>query len=123
MNDSSVRKHSTMQTIVLSLFPGFLVLAFYTLFCRYADHFGIPSILVIFVAIAVILVPFELGFLLYQGRKVNNRISFNNVVLYREKVPIIQFIIFVVILTMWSEIVFDHLATKIDALLVKNFFY
>jgi len=123
MNDSSDRNHSMLQTIVLSLFPGLLILAFYTLVSWYADQFDMPSILVIFVAIAIILVPFELGFLIYQGRKVNNRISLYNVVLFREKVPIIQFIIFVVILIKWSEFVFSRLSTRIDALFVNNFFY
>ena len=122
MSDSKVRNHSVLQTIVLSIFPGLLILAFYILIGRYADQFGIPAVLVLFVAVPVILVPFELGILIYQGRKINNRISLNNVVLYREKVPISQFIIFIIILITWSGIVFG-LSSRIDALFVNNFFY
>jgi|ADurb_Ile_03_Slu_FD_contig_21_1971496_length_1397_multi_3_in_0_out_0_2 membrane protease YdiL (CAAX protease family) len=116
-------KERRLEIIVLSLLPGILILAFYSLVSWYAVPFSIPSILVIFAAIAIILVPFELGFLIYQGRKVNKRISLNNVVLFREKVPVIQFIIFVVILIKWSEFVFRCLSTRIDTLFVNNFFY
>lgn len=123
MSDSNVGNHSVLQTVVLSIFPGLLILAFYILIGRYADQFGIPSILVLFVAIPVILVPFELGFLIFQGRKINNRLSFKNVVLYREKVPIGQFIIFILILIMWSGIVFSLFSSRIDALFINNFFY
>jgi hypothetical protein len=54
------------------------------------------DLLAILLAIPVVLVPFELGYLLHEGRRRNGRLSLEGVVLYREPIPFWQFILLAV---------------------------
>ena len=69
----------------------------------------------------LILIPFELGFLLYQGKKRNGRYSLEGVVLFRERTPIWPMIALIVALFLWSGPVFSLLPT-LDAFLAQTFF-
>ena len=73
--EASVEQHSLVQSIVLHLLPGVLILLFYIITAPLAEKLGFPSGTTLFVAIGVVLIPFELGYLLYQGRKRNGTLS------------------------------------------------
>ena len=69
MKQDQIEKHSTAQSVILHLLPGILVGCFYFLALKPVAKMGYPSIFAQFLAFAFILVPFELGFLLFRGRK------------------------------------------------------
>jgi inner membrane protein involved in colicin E2 resistance len=85
--EASVEQHSLVQSIVLHLLPGVLILLFYIITAPLAEKLGFPSGTALFVAIGVVLIPFELGYLLYQGRKRNGTLSLKGIVLFREPMP------------------------------------
>lgn len=116
-------KVEIMQTTVLALVPGLLILLFFVLITPFAIRLGLPSILVVFVAIPLVLVPFELGYLLYQGRKLNGRFSLKSVVLYREKISFWQYFVFVPLLLLWAGICLGPIAAKVDLYFINKFFY
>ncbi len=58
----------TWRMIALHLIPGALITAFYFLVAPLVIRAGYPPLAAILLAILVILIPFELGFLLYQGK-------------------------------------------------------
>jgi len=116
-----VDDHSVLRSIVLSLLPGVLILLFLMLFAPPANHLGISSTLVIFTAIAVVLVPFELGYLLILGRKLNGRFSLKGIILFQEKIPIWQFFVFIPLLLLWTIFSFAVVSPKIDPFFVNNF--
>jgi uncharacterized protein len=88
MMNQNIPNHTIPQTIALHLVPGTLITAFYFLTAPLVIHAGYPALMSLLLAILFILIPFELGFLLYQGYQQNGRLSLKNVVLYRE--PIIS---------------------------------
>ena len=81
----SIRLLSLGNMILLHLFPGMLISAFVFLTAPVLIQAGFPPILSLYLAILLILIPFELGFLLYQGKKRNGRYSLDGVVLLHER--------------------------------------
>lgn len=109
------------KTIVLHLLPGALITAFIFLTAPVLIRFGFPPILSLYLAILLILIPFELGFLLYQGKKRNGRCSLDGIVLFRERTPIWQMIALIVGVFVWSGFVFS-LLPQLDNLIAQTFF-
>ena len=114
-------KHSTIRSIGLHLLPGVLITALFFLTAPVLMQAGFPPILSLYLAILLILIPFELGFLLYQGKKRNGRYSLDGVVLFRERTPILPMIALIVALFLWSGPVFSLLPT-LDTFLAQTFF-
>ncbi|MBA3426323.1 MAG: hypothetical protein H0U04_17710 [Rubrobacter sp.] len=73
--------------MALHLLPGALITALYALLAPVVRSFGFPSLMGIFLAILLVLIPFELGYLQYRSRRQNSDLSPRNVVLYHERTP------------------------------------
>lgn len=69
MKQDQIEKHLTTQSILLHLLPGILSTCVYLLARQPVANLGYPSVVPLILAFAVILIPVELGYLLYQGKK------------------------------------------------------
>ncbi len=118
---SSFRQHTIPQSILLHLFPGALITAFFFLTAPSLIIRGFPPILSLYLAILLILIPFELGFLFYQGKKRNGRYSLNGIVLFRERMPIGKMVLMIISLFAWSGLVFT-LLPELDAFISETLF-
>jgi membrane protease YdiL (CAAX protease family) len=105
----------------LHLIPGALITAFFFLIAPAVMRAGFPAYMAIMLAILLILIPFELGFLLYQGKKRNGRFSLEGIVLFREHTPAWQTILLVLVLFVWSGLMFG-LLPKVDDYFVRTWF-
>ena len=114
-------QHSLARTVVLHLLPGALVTAFYVAAAPVVRGLGFPSLMALFLAILFVLIPFELGYLLYRTRK--NGSSLGSVVLYREPVPKGQFVALVLGLLAWSAICSVLLYPPLDEFFIGNVFF
>lgn len=114
-------KHTIPQTILLHLLPGALITAFFFLTAPSLIGRGFPPILSLYLAILLILIPFELGFLFYQGKKRNGCYSLNGIVLFRERIPIGKMILIIISLFAWGGFVFT-LLPKLDSLISETLF-
>ncbi|HEX6269900.1 MAG TPA: CPBP family intramembrane glutamic endopeptidase [Anaerolineales bacterium] len=112
--NQQLESHTVGQTLVLHLLPGALITAFYFLTAPLVMRAGYPGLMALLLAILVILIPFELGYLLYQGYKQSGRFSLKGVVLYREPMPLWQYFIFVPLLLGWSVAAFGILVPVDD---------
>lgn len=119
--NQQIQSHTIWQTLGLHLIPGALITAFYFLTAPAIMKAGYPALMAILLAILVILIPFELGYLLYQGKKQTGRFTLNSVVLYREPIPLWQYFIFVPLLLGWSAVVFSTLP-PLDNYFIQNLF-
>jgi hypothetical protein len=63
-NQQQIEKHTTVQSIILHLFPGILGGGFYFLIRQPVQELGYPSLFALLLAIIFVLVPVELGYLL-----------------------------------------------------------
>ena len=97
--DLVIEQHSVLKSIVLHLLPGMLIGLFYFAFYATFSKHGYPSIMTLSVAIPLVLVPFELGFLLVQGYKKNNRLSLKQVLSFLKPIKPWEYFV-------WIPIVF-----------------
>ncbi len=120
--EAGVEQHSLVQSIVLHLLPGVLILLFYIITAPLAERLGFPSAIALFVAIGVVLIPFELGYLLYQGRKRNGTLSLKGIVLFREPMPWWQYIVLGLPLLFWMGFIFMIVASPVDEVIIDSLF-
>ncbi len=97
MRRVSPEQHSLPRSIVLHLLPGAALFAFVLV----AAALGLPAILALLVGIALVVVPIELGYLVYQGRRGTGRWSVWEVVDYREPLPARRIALWAVPLVAW----------------------
>jgi membrane protease YdiL (CAAX protease family) len=76
------------ESVLLSLLPGALATIVFVLLVDPVVAFGFPPIAAFLLAIALVILPFELGLLLWLGRQRNGRLSLEGVVLYREPMKV-----------------------------------
>src|SRR5215212_2466609 len=121
-NSSAVdEQHSVPRTLVLHLLPGVLILVFFVAVAPLVVRgFGFPPALAVYLAIAFVLIPFELGYLIYQARK--NGTTLGSVVLYRQPVRRAQFVALVLGLLAWSGICAVLLFPPLDGFFMENVF-
>jgi len=70
----------------MHVLPGILVTVAFLLLKPLLDSSGYPPLLAFLLAVLLIDIPFMLGVMLNEGKKLNGRYSLDGVVLYREKV-------------------------------------
>lgn len=94
-------QHTVGKSIVLHLLPGFALLTFYAVFSPLVERMGFPPSFAGSLSILLVLVPLEIGYLLYQGRRRNGRVSLAGIIPYRRRMPIWQYAVFVPLLVFW----------------------
>ena len=120
-NDPIVEQHSFGKSLFLHLFPGILTGLCYMLILEPFHRLGFPSIFSLMVSAAIILVPFELGYLLFLGKKRNGKLSLKGIVAYRNPISIWQYLIWVPILFVLVGIIFTVMK-PIDAFIQNTLF-
>ena len=98
MKQAQIEKHSTPQSIILHLLPGILVGCFYLLAHHPVVNLGYPSVNALILAYAFILIPVELGYLLYQGKKKTGHFTLQGIISYRNPIPWWQYFVWVLII-------------------------
>ena len=125
MNDSTstqiIDQHSLMKSFLMHVLPGLLVTVAFLLLKPLLDSSGYPPLLAFLLAVLLIDIPFMLGVMLNEGKKLNGRLSLEGVVLYREKVSWKTFaLVFVGAFVVVYLLIM--LVTPISTLLTKSVF-
>lgn len=84
--ESQILQYSLLKSFLLSILPGVLTAAAFLLFKTVLDSSRYPPLFAFLLAILLVDLPFLLGVMLHEGKRLNGRISLSGVVLYREKV-------------------------------------
>lgn len=66
---------------------------------------GLPTLFTLLLAALLVVIPFELGFLLYQAKKTNGSFSLQGIVVYQEPLPRWQYFVFPVLLLVWGFLI------------------
>ena len=98
MKQDQIEKHSTTQSVILHLVPGILVGCFYLLARQPVVNIGYPSVVALILAFAFVLIPVELGYLLYQGKKKTGHFTLQGIISYRNPIPWWQYIVWPIII-------------------------
>lgn len=109
------------RSILLHLLPGALISLFYFLLGPTMMRAGYPPVAALFLGILLVLIPVELGYLLYLGRKRNARTSLTGIVLYREPLPWRNYALLVPALLLWGALWFG-LRSPVESSLASSAF-
>ena len=117
-----VRTHGVAKSIALHLVPGVAIAAFYFLIRGPLERAGYPSILALMVAIPAILVPVELGYLLFRGRRQTGRFTLKGLVSYRRSLPLWEYFVWPLVVFVVAGLVFT-LMKPVDLFLQREVFF
>jgi membrane protease YdiL (CAAX protease family) len=119
--DHGVEPHSIRRSIVLHLLPGGLLLVFFVLATPLARHLGLPALFALILGELLVLIPFELGVLFYEGKKRNGKFSLTGIVVYRERISLGQYFLWIPLLVVWTGICLV-LLSPLDDFFIKTLF-
>jgi membrane protease YdiL (CAAX protease family) len=122
MNQDQIEKHSTTQSVILHLLPGILVGCFFLLARQPVANMGYPSINALILAYAFTLIPVELGYLFYQGKKKNGRFTLQGIISYCNSIPWWQYLVWVLVIFIVVGVIFT-LLKPVDAFLQGKLFF
>lgn len=108
-----MKKHTLFQSILLHLLPGFIIVLVYILIAPYFTGLGYPVIMALCFAIPLALIPSELFILFWVGRKINGRLSLKHVILYQTRTRLWSYLIYGIIIIVWSTICFYFLSVPL----------
>jgi membrane protease YdiL (CAAX protease family) len=116
-------QQSLKKSTALHLLPGALSVIVFIATGPAINQVGYPSSFAFLLAVLFVLVPFELGFLFYQGKKRNATLSLKGVVLYREPMPVWQYVLLAVILLIYANFVLIVVYPPIAQMLIRTLFF
>jgi hypothetical protein len=101
------------------LAPGVLIFVVYFVSASVLVN-RLPSVALLAalsLGIALALIPFELGYLILQGWRKHRSLSLSGIVLYREPIPVWDYVLFVPLLLIWAVFCFAVVSPPIEAYL------
>jgi membrane protease YdiL (CAAX protease family) len=122
VSEQDIQPHSVWQSIILHLLPGVLLLLFFFLAVPIIKNLELPIRFAAMLGVFLVLIPFELGVLFYEGKKRNGRFSLRGVIVYRDKIPLWQYFLWVTLLVVWSSI-WAILLSPFGNFLIKTLFF
>lgn len=116
-----IDQHTVARSLILHLGPGVLIAAAYFALTPLLGRAGYPSVMALMCAIPLVLVPTELGYLIYLGCKRNGRLSLEGIVLNRARIPVWQYFVWVPLVFILVGVIFN-LLEPVDAMLHRALF-
>lgn len=116
----SVEQHSIWQSLLLHLLPGILVGGCYYLLLPAVHYRGYPSLMALMLAAALILVPTQLGYLLYRSKR-EGLTDPLGVLRYRRSLSFTQYILWVPAVFIALGVIFTTLR-PVDVFLKEQLF-
>ena len=106
----------------MHLLPGILVGCFFLLARQPVANLGYPSIIALILAYTFILIPVELGYLLFQGKKKTGRFTLQGIISYRNSIPWWQYLVWVFVIFIAVGVIFI-LLKPVDSFLQGKLFF
>jgi membrane protease YdiL (CAAX protease family) len=104
-----VAPQSWPESIAAHLVPGVLTTVVYVLSARLLTPLGLPPPFALFLAMLVVLIPYEVGALVHASRGRGRRPS-EDLIPYQERLPLFQYAVLVPILLAWAFFCFFGIA-------------
>ncbi len=102
---SRVEQHSLWRSALLHLLPGILIVTLFVATVPLATGAGFPPLFAMLIAGIGGGLGFQIGHLLYEGRRRNSKWSLEGIVLYREPMSLWQYFVLVPLLVIVAFVV------------------
>ena len=112
------------RMIILHLLPGALTMILMLIVSSLLKGIGLPpSVPVLFVFVAPILILMQIGFLYYKGWKLNGKFSLQGVVLYRDKpIPWLKIFLLALPILAWIALIWFLIKLPINGFFIEHVF-
>lgn len=110
-----------ISLILLFLFPGVLVTIGYILLIKPIETIGLPNTIALGLVALLVLIPFELGIILYYSKKQLGYMSIRKMIPYNESISVKKYLWLVPLILIWTASVLV-LGKKIDEFIKLHFF-
>lgn len=114
-------RHSMVRSVALHLAPGILATAGYLILAPALMPRGIPALMSLLLATLLVLLPIELGLLLFEGHRRSGALSLKGIVVNREPIRPAAWFGWFFGLVVWG-LVSSMLASPLDAALKDHAF-
>lgn len=118
---TSVNQHAIITSIALHLIPGAIMLLFFALVTPLLIRSGLPPVWGLLLGGLVIIIPFELGVLLYVGQQHTGKLSLHGSVVYREPLTFGQYLWLIPLVSL-ASVLLPGLVVLLEPLLRTTFF-
>jgi membrane protease YdiL (CAAX protease family) len=115
-------QHSLLKSVILHLLPGVLILLFFIIVTPILTENGLPTLFCLFLAVVLVLIPFELGYILFQAKRRNKKFSLKGIILYRQKLPVWQYVALIPPFLAWALVSYFIVAPPIQDSLKGEYF-
>lgn len=109
------------HSLALHLGPGVLTTGAYLVLAPWMMARGYPALLGLLLVTTMVLIPLELGYLLYQGKRTTGTLSLQGIVGNREPLPPRQYLVWPLVLFGWG-FVSSALASPMDRIAGQHLF-
>src|SRR5665648_389922 len=92
--NNEIAEHTLLKTATLHLLPGLLGGICYFALVPLVISNGFPTVMALILAGVIVLIPFELGFLIFQKRATGQKL-FGGIIQYIKKIPIWQYFVLI----------------------------
>ena len=103
--NNTIEKHSFAKSIFFHLFPGILIGLCYFLLAPIVRQSGFPTVMALIISGVFVLLPIELGFLLYKSKKTGEKF-FGGIVRYQKPLKIWHYILWVAVIFLLTGLLF-----------------
>lgn len=115
-------QHKISLSVLYHLFPGFCVFLSYILINNSIISLGFSSNFSLVMSFLLVGIPIQLYIIFKQGYKINKRLSLNNVIFYRAKVPTVQLFFYVLLFIPYAFLVVLF-TEPINSFFLENYFH
>lgn len=122
LTNQTIEQHSILKSTFLHLFPGLLSLTFYCLTAPIAVAYGFPSMFAFILSMICTSLPFELGYLLYQGEKINGEMSLKKLFNFKSKLSLDEYLLLIPALVIWGAVCLGFIGLVIDPIIINKVF-
>jgi len=113
---NNTREHSFQKSVLLHLLPGILTGIVYYALAPVVRSQGFPTVMALILAGILALIPFELGYLLYQKKK-SGESFFKGIIPYSNPIPLRDYFIWVPVVFLLSGLLFTLFNFSSDLLM------
>lgn len=117
-----IQQHSLTRSVVLHLLPGVFILLAVLIVAPLTIKYSLPDMVTVVVGIGLVLIPLELGYLLFRGWKRNGKLSLKGTIRYRDSMSVLKYLLWTVPIMVWILFIFGVVSPPIDDYLIENVF-
>ncbi len=121
MTDNQIKQVSIKKLLLFVFAPALLILGAYSWALQFRAV--VPPFLSLMIIILVVLIPSEIGIILYHSKKETGKLNFQSAFIFHERIPVIKIIGISLILMILAALVFTFISPIESSITIKSIYH